>query len=63
MRKIHPSKNGGGLGRTFSLWQFLFLFFAILCEFTLEKHLSPNFPTFKIIIDQVAKNFQKEKHW
>jgi hypothetical protein len=22
MRKIHPSKNGEGLGRTFSLWQF-----------------------------------------
>jgi hypothetical protein len=29
----------------------------------MDKHLSPNFPGFYIIIDQVAKKFQKEKHW
>jgi hypothetical protein len=61
--KNPPFKKWWGIREDFFPLAIFIFIFCNLSKFTPEKHLSLNFPAFKIIIDQVAKNFQKEKHW
>jgi hypothetical protein len=46
MRKIHPSKNGGGLGWTFHFGEYSIFSFAICANLHWKNIISPNFPAF-----------------